>query len=87
MITKQEFIDITGPDNVQEVEHFYAYAPHTFVIDSHYDTSICSAQLIFNSVTDQILFVGVYDYVNNRAYCMVAEHYDINDENAWDEVG
>lgn len=88
MITKQTFNEIVA-GNVKLVEKFF-YAPYgefAYVLDAWSDETKWSAQLIFDAVTDEVVFVGVYDYANARAYCLLGDNTkELHDQYAWDEV-
>lgn len=87
MISKQEFFQATnGYDYVQHAEKFLAYSDHAMVLDVYDDGSERSAQIVFDAVTDVVYFVGVYDYINEKAYALVADGYDVHDMIAYDGV-
>ncbi len=88
MITKSDFINVACQyeDTIRAIDRFYAYSQNAFVIDVYEDPAKWSAELIFDAVTDKVLFAGVFDYVNNRAYCLLADGETIHDDYAWDGV-
>lgn len=87
MINKQQFFQATnGYDLVKHAEPFLAYSDHAMVLDVYDDDSERSAQIVFDAVTDVVYFVGVYDYIRNNAYALVADGHDVHDMIAYDGV-
>lgn len=87
MISKQQFFQATnGYNSAQHAERFLAYSEHAMVLDVYDDGSERSAQIVFDVVTDVVYFVGVYDYIRNKAYALVADGHEVHDMIAYDGV-